>query len=105
MNNELLKTIEVLKSKYSGDGFLIVGIGGSYARGDELEQSDLDLIYKITNPAVFVAKYGGFGSFGRIADIKKEIEGEVKKKVDLISLTSLNSVGKKYILKDVIYVD
>lgn len=105
MNSELLKTIESLKGKYSSDGFIIVGIGGSHARGDEMECSDLDLLYSIVNPAVFVSKYGGFGAFGRIADIKKEIEDEVKKKVDLISLSSLNSVGKKYILKDALYVD
>ncbi len=105
MDKDILESVCALKSRYIHDGFEIVGIGGSYARGDETPYSDLDLLYKISNPSLFVAKYGGFGSFGRISELKNEISKIVGKKVDLIAINSLNKVGRKYILKDSIYVD
>jgi predicted nucleotidyltransferase len=104
MNKDVLEIVTSLKNRYLDDGFEIVGIGGSYARGDETPNSDLDLVYKISNPSLFVAKYGGFGAFGRIAELKKEIAESVGKQVDLIALNSLNQVGRKYILKDIFYV-
>ena len=52
----------------------------------------------------FAERNGGFGSFSKIMDIKREIENEIAIPVDLISITSLNEIGHKYILKDMRYV-
>jgi len=104
MDKNLLEIVTSLKNRYLNDGFEIIGISGSYARGDETLNSDIDLVYKISNPSLFVAKYGGFGAFGRISELKQEIAESVGKQVDLIALSSLNQVGRKYILKDIFYV-
>ncbi len=105
MDKKILEIIGSLRGKYLHDGFEIVGIGGSYARGEETPTSDLDVLYKISNPTLFVEKYGGFGAFGRIAELGREISESVGKKVDLIAVSSLNRIGKKYIMKDALYVD
>ena len=100
MTADLESKLRALRSRFSAEGFLIVGVSGSYARGDQTPQSDLDLLYEIPNPAEFAERHGGFGSFSKIIEIKQEIEKEICLSVDLISLTSLNEIGQKYILKD-----
>lgn len=105
MNSVLLEKIVSLRDRYKNDGFVIVGIGGSYARNKEQEKSDLDIVYSIDNPSLFASKYAGFGAFAKLRAIKEEIEETVQIDVDLISMSSLNSVGKKYILEDMLYVN
>lgn len=100
MTTDLELKLQQLRSRFSADGFVIIGVSGSYARGEESAKSDLDLLYEIPNPAEFAERNGGFGSFSKIMDIKREIEKEIAISVDLISLTSLNEIGQKYILKD-----
>jgi len=100
MNVELKNKLDGVCSRYAADGLRIIGVAGSYARGEETSGSDLDLVYEIVNPAQFVSKYSGFGAFSKIAEIKKEIEVQMQVPVDLIALSSLNEIGRKYILED-----
>ncbi|MGD9970486.1 MAG: nucleotidyltransferase family protein [Sulfuricurvum sp.] len=100
MRADLEAKLRVLCSRFSSEGFVIVGISGSYARGEESADSDVDLLYEIPDPAEFAERHGGFGSFSKILEIKREIENEIALPVDLISLSSLNEIGQKYILKD-----
>lgn len=100
MTADLESKLQQLRSRFSREGFVIIGVSGSYARGEESVKSDLDLLYEIPNPAEFAERHGGFGSFSKILEIKSEIEKEISLPVDLISLTSLNEIGQKYILKD-----
>jgi len=100
MTADLESKLQQLRSRFSREGFVIIGVSGSYARGEESAKSDLDLLYEIPNPAEFAERNGGFGSFSKILEIKREIEKEISLPVDLISLTSLNEIGQKYILKD-----
>jgi len=100
MTADLESKLQQLQSRFSAEGFVIIGVSGSYARGEETAKSDLDLLYEIPNPTEFAERNGGFGSFSKIMEIKREIEKEISLSVDLISLTSLNEIGQKYILKD-----
>ncbi|QAR32130.1 hypothetical protein EP073_01565 [Geovibrio thiophilus] len=84
---------------------MIIGCTGSTARGDDTYASDIDLVYEIDNPKEFTARNGGFGAFSRIAEIRSELENALNNKVDLIARNSLNEIGRKYILKDMKYVD
>ena len=43
MKQEILDKIKVLKNKYEPEGFLIIGIFGSVARGEASKKSDIDL--------------------------------------------------------------
>jgi len=104
MTSDLEKKLQQLRSRFSLEGFNIIGFCGSYARNEETAKSDLDLLYEIPNPMEFAERNGGFGSFSKIMDIKREIENEIAIPVDLISITSLNEIGHKYILKDMKHV-
>ena len=109
MNNRLIIVWEdmmdknklvFLKEKLKNDGFVIDGIVGSYARGEKY--NDIDILYHLDKE--FLKKYKGFEAFIKLEEIKKNLENSLNEKVDIIDKTTLNKVGKKYILKDIIYV-
>ncbi len=102
--NDILKRLEVLKPKLEQDGITILGIFGSYARGDFSKDSDIDLLYEIENPSEFVKVNGGFGAFTKLVEIKEFLSCEFGKSVDLVAKSSLNEIGEKYILKDLVDV-
>ena len=102
MNQRLLKRIKILKEKYKNEGFDMIGIFGSYVRGEETDKSDLDILYQITE--IFRKKYPGWDSILRLEEIREEIEKDLKKKIDLADKNALNKVAKKYILPEVMSV-
>ncbi len=102
MNEAVKNKIADLKKKYESEGFIILGIFGSYARGEEKKDSDIDILYETT--AEFKNRYSGFEYFGRIYDIKEELKNEFHQEVDLASRNALNKIGRKYILPGVLYV-
>jgi len=102
--NDILKRLESLKPKLAQDGITILGVFGSYARGDFSMDSDIDLLYEIENPSKFVKENGGFGAFTKLMEIKEFLSAEFGKSVDLVAKSSLNEIGKKYILKDLVDV-
>ena len=102
--NDILKRLEVLKPKLAEDGITILGVFGSYARGDFSKDSDIDLLYEIDNPTEFVKVNGGFGAFTKLLEIKEFLSAEFGKSIDLVAKSSLNEIGEKYILKDLVDV-
>ena len=57
MKKEVLDKIKILKNKYEPDGFIVLGVFGSYARGEENDKSDIDILYEMTGS--FYRKYPG----------------------------------------------
>lgn len=89
---ELLKSREGdIKEKY---GVKSIGIFGSYARGEEKEGSDVDILVQ------FLA---GAKTFDRFMDLKFFLEDLFGKKVDLVTVEALRPQLKEDILKDVTY--
>ncbi len=92
MNNKL-KDIFKIKSKINKilkkHGVVRAGIFGSYARGEQNEKSDIDIL--IQPP-----KGIGFGFVG----IQFELEDKLKKKVDLLSYKAIHPLLKERILKE-----
>jgi predicted nucleotidyltransferase len=83
---------EEIRQKY---GVRIVGIFGSYARGEQKETSDIDILVELERPI-------GFGFF----DLWDEIENLLGMKVDILTT---NAVKQKKMLwesikEDLIYV-
>ena len=66
MNPTLINKIKKLKAVYEPEGFIILGVFGSYARGYETPESDLDILYETTQE--FQNKYNGLKYFGKIYD-------------------------------------
>ncbi len=65
------------------------GIFGSYARGEQRKNSDIDILVKLGKPM-------GFAFVG----LQFELEDKLKKKVDLITYKSIHPLLKKRILNE-----
>ena len=89
--NFLANHKQELKEKY---GVTKIGLFGSYIRGNENENSDIDIAVEITSENKFRSFFG----------LKKYLEEKFNKRVDLGIETNLKPIAKKYILKEIIYV-
>ena len=83
------KIVEVLKR----NGIAHAGIFGSYARREQKEDSDIDILVELP-------KGTGFG----FARIEFELEDALGKKVDLLSYGAIHPLLKKRILKEEIKI-
>lgn len=101
-NISILNQIKSLKEVLENDGFIIDGIFGSYARGEDTKNSDVDILYHLDD--IFYNKYSGFIGFKKLDEIKKFISEKIDKKIDLAPKNNLSKTGQKYILNEVVYV-
>lgn len=97
MENDKLK---VLKKELLKKGFIIEGVVGSFSRGENY--NDIDIVYSVNKD--FLRSYKGFRAVIEIENIKKFLEKELKKSVDLIAKNSMTNTAKKYMLKDFVNV-
>ena len=67
-----------------------IGIFGSFSRGENTENSDVDILYSFEN---------AIGLF-KLIGLKTELESKLSKKVDLVSEKYVNPKLKSIILKD-----
>ena len=70
-----------------------IAIFGSYARGEETEESDVDILVEFEEPVGLL--------FVHLADYLEEILGL---KVDLLTPDAIKPNRKKYIMEDLTYV-
>ena len=66
------------------------GVFGSYARGEERQESDIDILIEVRRP---------FGFF-KFSQLKRELEAVLQKKVDLATPNSLNKFIKPQAMHD-----
>ena len=98
MNKEIYQKIKNIKNKF--EGIEIVGIVGSFTRSENY--NDIDLLYKIDKN--FLKEIDPFYFFTYLENIKREIEKELNINVDLIDVSTLNNIAKKYMMKDLLDV-
>jgi len=98
----ILEKIKQIKSKYEKEGFVVLGLFGSYARNSEDIFSDIDIAYKIDHNKFF--KDDAFKKLLRLEEIKKELELYFHKKVDIISINSNNHRLNKSIKKEMVLI-
>lgn len=72
-------------------GITYAGIFGSFARGEETNQSDLDFIVKLGKP---------MGMF-KYMEFIEGLESSLKRKVDVVTENSINKFIKPYIISDI----
>ena len=102
MNQEIVDNIAILKSRLSAEGFIIEGIFGSYIRGENSPESDIDILYDLNSE--FRNNYKGFKAVAKIDSIQEYISNKLKINADLVYKNSLNVISSKYILPEVMYV-
>lgn len=99
----IIEKLKELKPVYEKEGLILLGLFGSYARGDADEDSDIDLLYDM-NDDKFLSLHGGWSSFSRLTDIKEELKEVFHKDIDLCTIDNPSRTFKKFALKDAIYV-
>lgn len=83
-----------LKTMYKKHGITYLGLFGSYARGEENTESDIDLLIDFDENET--------KSLFDIADIKIQLEDTLNKKVDLALRGQLKKILEPYIMKDLV---
>ena len=89
-----MSDIEKIKEKtdpiFEKYGLEYAGVFGSYARGENTEKSDVDILFKT----------GKILSLFDLVGLKDELSDILKRKVDLVSEGAVISYFKDYIFKD-----
>jgi len=67
-----------------------LGLFGSYARGEQTEESDVDLLVKFNAPVGYFT----------LVDIQRKLEDYLKKDVDLVTEKALSKYMRSGILKE-----
>ncbi len=80
------KIIPILKRQ----GVLKAAIFGSFARGEETKNSDLDLLVKMPKSKTFLD----------MADLKVELEDKLGREVDLVEYNAIKPLIKDQVLRD-----
>jgi predicted nucleotidyltransferase len=94
---KVLKEIEEILRRYRpflGEKFKVkeIGIFGSYARDEESEESDVDILVEFSEPI-------GWEFF----DLKEFLQEILGKEVDLVTMKALRPQMKDKILEEVVY--
>ncbi|OHD57406.1 MAG: hypothetical protein A2Y33_07945 [Spirochaetes bacterium GWF1_51_8] len=103
MDKKTLISLGELKKRYLPEGFSIIGVFGSFARGQETEKSDIDILYEVDEK--FLNKYTGLDAYVRLDKIRLEIRRSIHRNIDLVNKNSLRKSGKKNILSETVYVE
>lgn len=98
----LLSKLKALQPIYQKEGVLLLGIFGSYARGEEKEMSDIDILIETTPQ--FLKTYKGFRAFSKLDEMKEELEKIFQKKIDFVDKEGLKQHNNSYILENTLYV-
>jgi len=97
IKEEVLKYLrenkEYFKKKY---GIKDIYLFGSVARGEDRENSDIDLMIEFEN--------NKFNTFDNYFDFKYELEDKFHKKLDLATKRMIRERIKRYVEKDLINV-
>ena len=72
----------------------MIGVFGSFARNEQMGESDIDLLVEFSKPV-------GFVTFMRLENFLSE---QLGKQVDLVTSDSLKPVIRQDVLSEVIYV-
>ena len=100
--NTIINTLKILNNKYKQDGFRIMSLFGSYARGTQDVFSDIDLTYSINHNIFY--NDDAFAKIKKINDIKKELESSFCVKIDLIPFNTKNKLIQETIKMEQILV-
>jgi predicted nucleotidyltransferase len=95
MNQEILNKLKKEKSNLRKNYHITkIGIFGSYVRGEETPESDIDILVEFEKtPSLF-----------KFISIEEYLESILNKKIDLVREQGLKSRLKDRILSEVVYI-
>ncbi len=102
MDERLFPIVRECKKRLEREGFIILGVFGSRARGDQNDDSDLDLLFKLE--LSFYDRYQGWELERRLCDIRDELRERIGLRVDLADIEALRGLSRELILSELIDV-
>jgi Predicted nucleotidyltransferases len=102
MDEKLRARLAAAKLRYEPEGFTILGLFGSQARGDAGQDSDLDVLYRLEER--FLARFPGWSAYARIEEIRADMELAFGMTIDVADVDALDDLGEKHILSEAVYV-
>ncbi|KKQ07820.1 MAG: polymerase, beta domain protein region protein [Parcubacteria group bacterium GW2011_GWB1_36_5] len=90
--SEKEKTSQIIKETLIKNGADFVALFGSFARGDEKVESDVDILVNFKNPI----------SLFDHAGIEIDLENKTGKKVDLVTEKSLSKYMRPFIMNELV---
>jgi predicted nucleotidyltransferase len=96
-NQEDIQTILQKQKNYLTEKFGVIEIAifGSYARGNQREDSDIDIMVDFKE---------GYKTFDNYTDLKFYLEELLDKKVDLVIKSTVKSRIKSFIIEETIFI-
>ncbi|PIS22347.1 hypothetical protein COT50_02435 [candidate division WWE3 bacterium CG08_land_8_20_14_0_20_41_10] len=88
--NELFASTQ-LKNICQQNGISYLGLFGSYARGEQKDASDVDLLVKFKSPVGYFT----------LVDVQNLLEAHFKREVDLVTENALSKYMRPKILEEV----
>ena len=79
--DEVIATLRAHESELKAAGVLSLSLFGSFARDEARDDSDVDVVVRLTDEA----QYRGFGYFGRIEELTRQLESILKRPVDVVT--------------------
>jgi len=91
-SEEILRKIEENKDKIKRFGVKRIGLFGSYARGEQRAESDVDIVVEFEK---------GKATFDNFLDLTEYLEKLLGRKVDLLTIDGVRSIRIDYIRKEI----
>jgi predicted nucleotidyltransferase len=94
MSDQIVKLKQKIVPVLQKNGVISSSIFGSYARGEEKSESDIDLLVELPKGSTLLDH----------VHLKLELEDLLGKKVDVVTVGAINSRLKPYINRDLINI-
>jgi uncharacterized protein len=80
-SDEIISKLRAHESELRAAGVMGLALFGSAARGEQREDSDIDVVVKLSDEA----RSGGFAYFGRIDSLTRRLAEILKRPVDVVA--------------------
>jgi predicted nucleotidyltransferase len=95
-SDEIISKLRAHESELRAAGVTGLALFGSAARGEQREDSDIDVVVKLSDDA----RSGGFAYFGRIDSLTRRLGEILKRPVDVVAEPIMKDRLRREIEKD-----
>jgi predicted nucleotidyltransferase len=95
-SDDIISRLRAHESELRAAGVTSLALFGSAARGEQREDSDIDVVVSLSDEA----RRGGFEYFGRIDSLSRKLEEILKRPVDVVAEPVMKDRLRREIEKD-----